>query len=153
MKNSKLFETHIKTRNLEEAISFYEKLGLTLAIVIQERRVAFFWLGDPDKKEQMLGIWEVTKEKFIPAHFAFYVEFDQLLKIPAFLQGKDIPLTESFGLKTTDAVVHSWMPSASYYFSDPDGNSLEYITALEGEPAPPLGTLHLKDWLKRKEEY
>lgn len=153
MKNSKLFETHIKTRNLEEAISFYEKLELTLATVIHERRVAFFWLGDPDKKEQMLGIWEVTKEKFIPAHFAFYVEFDQLLKIPAFLHEKDIPLTESFGLKTSDAVVHAWMPSASYYFSDPDGNTLEYITALDGAPAPYLGTLHLKDWLKRKEEY
>ncbi|MGD6833705.1 VOC family protein [Sutcliffiella halmapala] len=42
MKNAILFETHIKTRNLEEAISFYENLGLKLATVIQERRVAFF---------------------------------------------------------------------------------------------------------------
>ncbi|MBM7621546.1 catechol 2,3-dioxygenase-like lactoylglutathione lyase family enzyme [Bacillus tianshenii] len=149
MKNSKLFETHIKTINLEEAISFYKKLGLKLATFIQERRVAFFWLGDPGMKEQMLGIWEVEKEEFIPAHFAFYVEYDQLFEIPAFLHEKNIPLTKSFGLDTSDAVVHAWMPSASYYFSDPDGNSLEYITNLEGEPDARMGTLHLKDWLDR----
>lgn len=39
-----LYETHVKTRNLEVAKEFYTKLGLFHARTIEERRVAFFGL-------------------------------------------------------------------------------------------------------------
>jgi hypothetical protein len=38
------------------------------------------------------------------------------------------------------------MPAASYYFNDPDGNSLEYLSVLDGEPQPEHGVIHLSKW-------
>ncbi|WP_442599661.1 VOC family protein [Neobacillus sp. D3-1R] len=146
MKNAKLYETHVYTKNLEEAISFYQKLDLELAYVINERRVAFFWLGDSAIKEQMLGIWEVPVEKFRPSHFAFYVNKEELINVPSFLNEKGIEISPSFGLDTSEPIVHSWMPSASYYFEDTDGNSLEYITVLDGKSKPEVGAVHLSKW-------
>jgi catechol 2,3-dioxygenase-like lactoylglutathione lyase family enzyme len=146
MKNAKLYETHVYTRNLENAISFYQKLDLELAYVINERRVAFFWLGDGAIKEQMLGVWEVPAEEFKRSHFAFYVTYEELVKVPEFLAQKGIQLNPSFGLDPSEPVVHAWMPAASYYFSDLDGNSLEYVTVLEDEPKPELGVVHLTTW-------
>lgn len=146
MKSAKLYETHVYTKKLEEAIAFYQNLDLELAYVINERRVAFFWLGDSAKKEQMLGVWEVPEDKFRKSHFAFYVNFDELMNVPTFLSCKGIVLSPSFGLDTSEPIVHSWMPSASYYFEDVDGNSLEYITVIEGEPKPELGAVHLSTW-------
>jgi lactoylglutathione lyase len=142
----KIYETHVNTRNLEQSIAFYQSLGLELAYVIEERKVAFFWLGDVEKKEQMLGVWEVPAEKFVPSHFAFGVSLEELMKIPSFLEKKGIELRPSFGLDTSEPVVHAWMPAASYYFADPDGNSLEYLALLEGEARPELGAVHLSKW-------
>lgn len=146
MKNARLYETHIQTTNLEEAIAFYQKIDLELAYVLQERRVAFFLLGDSSKKEQMLGIWEVSSEHFRKSHFAFQVPFEELLDVPSYLAQKGIEVAASFGLDASEPVVHSWMPAASYYFSDKDGNSLEYITVLQGDPIPELGAVHLSKW-------
>ncbi|MDP4162774.1 MAG: VOC family protein [Bacillota bacterium] len=148
MKSAKLYETHVYTRNLEAAIAFYEGLDLELAYVINERRVAFFWLGDADKKEQMLGIWEVPEEKFRTSHFAFYVSLDELLQVPAFLLKRGAQVLPSFGLDASEPVVHTWMPAASYYFQDPDGNSLEYLALIDGDPNPELGAVHLSTWQK-----
>lgn len=148
MKNAKLYETHVYTRNLENAISFYQNLDLELAFVINERKVAFFWLGDGAKKEQMLGVWEVPAEEFRRSHFAFYVTYEELVKVPEFLNQKGIQLNPSFGLDPIEPIVHTWMPAASYYFSDLDGNSLEYVTVLEGEPKPELGVVHLSTWIQ-----
>ncbi|WP_108670525.1 VOC family protein [Peribacillus acanthi] len=146
MKNAKLFETHVKTKNLEEAVAFYQNLDLELAYFLKERRAAFFWLGDPAIKEQMLGVWEVPEDKFVPSHFAFYVSYEELLNVPDYLMKKGIELRPDFGLDTSEPIVHTWMPSASYYFKDIDGNSLEYITALNGVPKPKLGAIHLSKW-------
>lgn len=142
----KIYETHVNTRNLEQSIAFYQSLGLELAYVIEERRVAFFWLGEAGTKEQMLGVWEEPAEKFTPSHFAFAVSLDELLKIPSFLEKRGIELRPSFGLDASEPVVHTWMPAASYYFADPDGNSLEYLALLEGEARPELGVVHLSEW-------
>ncbi|MFS0862248.1 VOC family protein [Fredinandcohnia sp. 179-A 10B2 NHS] len=149
MKNSKLYETHIYTKNLEQAIEFYKGLELELAYVIEERRVAFFWLGDASKKEQMLGIWEVPEEKFKARHFAFSVGYEDLLAVPEFLGARGIELSPDFGLDTSEPVVHAWMPAACYYFYDLDGNSLEYLAVLDGEARPELGVLHLSKWLEQ----
>lgn len=152
MRNSKIYETHVNTINLEKAIEFYESLELELAYKIEERRVAFFWLGETGKKEQMLGVWEVKEENLERNHFAFFVPYKELLAVPEFLNTKGIALRTSFGLDPVEPVVHTWMPAASYYFSDPDGNSLEYITLLEGEAHPELGVIYLSEWLKLYKE-
>ncbi|UAL48873.1 VOC family protein [Sutcliffiella horikoshii] len=148
MKNAELYETHVKTVNLKSAVAFYKSLGLELAYFLEERRVAFFFLGDSDKKQQMLGVWEVNEHEFVRSHFAFKVTLEQLLGIPTFLDAKGIALSPSFGLDASQPVVHAWMPAACYYFSDPDGNSLEYLALIDQEPKPELGVLHLSEWEK-----
>jgi lactoylglutathione lyase len=148
MKNARLYETHIQTRNLEEAITFYTNLGFELAYLINKRRVAFFWLGDVNKKEHTLGIWEVKQEHFHSSHFAFHVNYDELVNVPSFLADKGIELRPAFGLDCSEPVVHAWVPAASYYFLDSDGNSLEYITVLNDKPIPELGAVHLSTWKK-----
>ncbi|RXI98696.1 VOC family protein [Anaerobacillus alkaliphilus] len=150
MKNAHLYETHVKTKNLEEAITFYQKLELELAYVIPDR-VAFFWLGDSKRKEQMLGVWKVSSDEFVKSHFAFQVTFEELVNTPKYLAEKGIEVVPSFGLDASEPVVHAWMPAASYYFVDNDGNSLEYITVLNDEPIPELGAIHLSTWTKAQE--
>ncbi|WP_404461924.1 VOC family protein [Sutcliffiella horikoshii] len=145
MKNAELYETHVKTVNLKSAVAFYKSLGLELAYFLEERRVAFFFLGDSDKKQQMLGVWEVNEHEFVRS---FKVTLDQLRSVPTFLEAKGIALSSSFGLDASEPVVHAWMPAACYYFSDPDGNSLEYLALIDQEPKPELGVLHLSEWEK-----
>ena len=53
-----LFESHLTVSNLERSMAFYgDALGLQLAHVVPERRVAFYWLGGAGKS--MLGLWEI----------------------------------------------------------------------------------------------
>jgi lactoylglutathione lyase len=149
MKHAKLYETHVYTKNLERAIEFYEgKLELEPAYIIQERRVAFFYLGEPGKKEFMLGVWEVPETEFRSNHFAFYLPYEEFMAIPDFLAAKGVEVRGSFGLDASEPIVHCWMPATSLYFRDPDGNSLEYLTLVDGEPQPELGAVHLCDWRK-----
>lgn len=151
MKHATLYETHIRTKEINKAISFYQGLQLEVAHVIPERKVAFFWLGDYGKKDHMLGIWEVQEDQFKPAHFAFGLEYENLLRVPDFLDQLGVKLTPDFGLDTSEPIVHPWMPAASYYFSDPDGNSLEYISVLEDKPRKDLPAMHLSKWLELKD--
>ncbi|WP_338030855.1 VOC family protein [Cytobacillus citreus] len=146
MRHSQLYETHIQTKDLSKAVAFYQMLGLELAHIIPDRKVAFFWLGDPSKKAQMLGIWEVSDHQFSRSHFAFGVTYDELLGVPEILSSLGIELSASFGLDASEPIVHTWMPAASYYFADPDGNSLEYITVLDQNPNFELPTMHLSKW-------
>jgi lactoylglutathione lyase len=148
MKNAGLYETHVSTKNLSNAIKFYQELQLELAYTVEERRAAFFWLGDPSRKEQMLGIWEVPEDRFTPSHFAFSVSLNDLLEVPEYLARKGIDLSPSFGLDASEPVVHPWMPAASFYFKDLDGNSLEYIAVLDQEPKQDLPALHLSKWME-----
>jgi lactoylglutathione lyase len=39
-----------------------------------------------------------------------------------------------------------WIPSASVYFKDPDGHSLEYIAMLPDAPAPRMDRMPLSKW-------
>jgi lactoylglutathione lyase len=152
MKHAKLYETHVNTTNLERAISFYESLGLKVAHKIDSRRVAFFYLGEEGSREQMLGVWEVCEAQFTRKHFAFYVDYNELMTIPTFFNEIGVELRPDFDLDITEPIVHAWMPAACYYFQDPDGNSLEYLTLLEGEPQPELGTIHLSEWYNKIKE-
>ncbi len=150
LKKARIYETHVKTTNLEKAITFYESLELELAYVIKDR-AAFFWLGDATVKEQMLGVWNVPEEEFVKSHFAFQVSFEELLDVPAYLTKRGIDVVPSFGLYASEPVVHAWMPAASYYFEDGDGNSLEYITVLDEDPIPDLGVVHLSVWNRKRD--
>ncbi|MFE8699512.1 VOC family protein [Cytobacillus sp. FJAT-54145] len=145
MQTAKLYETHLKTNHLEKAIEFYKSLGFTLAYVIEERRVAFFYLGDVSQKENMLGIWE-TEGDVPKRHIAFTITTDELKSSIQWLSERGIAAEEDFGLPPIEPIVHSWMPAASVYFRDPDGNSLEYIALLDGPPHPELGVIYLSKW-------
>ena len=45
------------------------------------------------------------------------------------------------GQPTDEPVVLGWMPAASLYFRDPDGNMLELLSMLSDPPQPELGTV------------
>ena len=145
-----LFEAHLTVSELVRAIAFYKDLlGLPLARAFPERKVAFFWIGDPGKA--MLGLWEVgTMPMSISLHVAFQVALSDLHEAPARLQKAGIQARDLAGLPTEEPVVLAWMPAASVYFRDPDNNLLEFITMLPDPPRPDLGVLPWSDWVRRK---
>ena len=64
-------------------------LGLQLARVFPERKVAFYWLGAPGKA--MLGLWAVgTAPVQMKLHLAFTVELRDLLEAPARLRAANL---------------------------------------------------------------
>jgi catechol 2,3-dioxygenase-like lactoylglutathione lyase family enzyme len=125
-----LYETHVQTKNLETAIEFYKKLGLDLAHYIEERRAAFFWFDKYNKREQMLGVWEVSEENFHKSHFAFKISYEDIILAREWLLEKGISPWPAFGLEPSEPMVHTWTPSANLYFYDPDGNSIEFLCLL-----------------------
>ncbi len=148
MMTGKLYETHIHVRNLEAAIEFYESLGMPLAYKLESRRVAFFWFGDPNEKQQTLGVWEVEAEQWTSRHFAFETSPEQLLQAKEWLRERHIEPVSSFGLAPLEPIVHCWMPAASLYFRDPDGNSLEFISVLQDDPLPDEPVMYLSQWME-----
>ena len=66
-----LFESHLTVMDLPRSMTFFgQTLGLELAEVFWERRVAFYWIGG--RGRSMLGIWEVgtapQRLSFLPVH-------------------------------------------------------------------------------------
>jgi len=58
-----------------------------------------------------------------------------------------VPRRGGGGPEIDEPVVFPWMPAASVYFDDPDGNSLEYISLLPQPARPELsGTVPLSAW-------
>ncbi|TYR79742.1 VOC family protein [Priestia megaterium] len=141
-----IYETHLQVSNLKEAIAFYQRLGLQLVHQIDQRKCAFFFIG---KDKQMLGLWEVAKGQGVQKrHFAFGV--DDIEAGMAWLKEKSIEIEEeSFGKKTVEPLVHTWMPASCIYFNDPDGNSLELIQLLDDEPVVSNEVLYLSEWRKK----
>ena len=145
-----LFEGHLTVTDLDRAIAFYKDvLGLPLAEVFPERRIAFFWIGAPGKS--MLGLWEAAAmPQSRSAHVAFHVALADLHIAPARLKKAGIVPRALDGQPTEELVVLAWMPAASIYFSDPDGNLLEFISMLPDPPRPGLGVLRWSEWTRRK---
>jgi lactoylglutathione lyase len=119
---SDLFEAHLTVSELDRAVTFYGNiLGLPLARVFPERRVAFFWIGVPGKA--MLGLWEAgTMPMNVSLHVAFQVALSDLHEAPTRLEKAGVQPRDFAGAPTQEPIVLAWMPAASVFFRDPDNN-------------------------------
>jgi lactoylglutathione lyase len=150
---TRLFEAHIIVRDLQRSIVFYrDVLGLQLGIEQPERPAAFFWVGGPGKS--MLGIFTLGSwpTQMMQHHLSFQVKLEDLLAVPQKLQSVGISpkgrrtRNHPTGEPTDEPIVFAWMPAASIFFDDPDGNLLEYITMLPDSPRPELGIVQWSEW-------
>ena len=105
-----LFEAHLTVSELDRAVAFYKDfLGLPLARLFPERKVAFFWIGAPGRA--MLGLWEAgTMPMSINLHVAFQVALSDLNEAPSSLQKAGIQPRDLAGLPTDEPEVLAWMP-------------------------------------------
>jgi len=141
-----IFETHINVSNLEHSIAFYgDTLGLTLTRYEENRRVAFFWVGE-SHNEYMLGVWEKPIEQIQRQHFAFRVDLEDIHSAKQYLLDHNLTPRNFLNEQSQDPMVFAWMPAIAIYFSDPDEHSLEFIAPLDGEPRPNLGILTWDEW-------
>ena len=143
-----LFETHLTVVNLDRAREFYGRvLNLELAGVFPERHVAFYWLGGRGKS--MLGLWEAgTGPQRMQLHTAFRMELQNLVQVVEKLKAANIVPRDFNRQPASEPVVLAWMPAASIYFDDPDGNQLELIAMLPDTPRPELGVVPWSQWEK-----
>lgn len=141
-----IYETHINVENLEASIEFYQNvLGLEKCGYNDERRIAFFWVGQP--QEYMLGIWEKPKSEIVKMHFAFRCDKEDILNNSiSFLKERNLKPYNFLKDNNEIPMVFSWMPALAIYFDDPDGHCLEFISILEGQPKPELGIITFDEW-------
>lgn len=142
---AKVFETHLEVADLERAMAFYgATLGLALARVEPERRIAFYWLGGA--MTSMLGLWEQRGQPVATRHTAFEVDVAALRGEMARLRAAGVDLYDFWRQPTAEPFVFGWMPAAAIYFDDPDGNALELIARLPGDAFPDQPVLTLAAW-------
>ena len=141
-----LFEAHLTVTDLDRALAFYrDQVGLTLASLFPDRRAAFFWIGSSGNA--MLGLWEAgSGPQRMSLHTAFRVTLEDLLAAPAALRKAGITPLDFDNNPTTEPIVYAWMPAAALFFRDPDGNLLEFLSMLPGEPKPDLGVVAWRSW-------
>jgi lactoylglutathione lyase len=124
---------------------FGQVLGLELAEVFLERKVAFYWIGG--RGNSMLGLWEVgTGPQRLSLHLAFKSDLQDLLDAPARLRAADVVPLDFWGVPTEEPVVLLWIPAASLYFRDPVGNLLELLSMLPDPPQPELRIVAWSRW-------
>lgn len=141
-----LFETHVSVADLDRAVAFYrDVLGLPIARTFTERKVAFFWIGEPGRA--MLGVWEAGSMPLtLHLHLAFRVSLENLHQAIGKLRAASVTPLDFDGNPTDQPVVLAWMPAASVFFRDPDGNQLEFLAMLPGPQRPELGVLSWSEW-------
>ena len=125
-----LYESHLTVSDLSRSIEFYrDVVGLELAHTVPKRHAAFFWMGGCDRS--MLGLWSIHSSPIrLRLYIAFQTGLDQVIRSIEALRSKGIvPRQGGGGPEIDEPMVFPWMPAASVYFDDPDGHSLEYISA------------------------
>lgn len=143
-----LFESHLRVADLARAMDFYGGvLGLELASVFPERRVAFYWIGAPGRS--MLGLWEVGGPLHLRLHIAFTVDLPDLLEASQRLRAAGITPRDFAEQPAEEPVVLAWMPAGSIYFHDPDGHLLEFLAMLPDPAEPALGVVTWSRWVRR----
>jgi catechol 2,3-dioxygenase-like lactoylglutathione lyase family enzyme len=149
----RVYETHLEVKDMTRAIEFYrDKLGLILGHGDETTKAAFFWVGEPG--ESMLGLWLVPEEEVVyPSHFAFEVDLEFLKQSKKWLEDKGIEVIGSQGKKNREPIVQAWMPAASVYFLDNDGNKLEFISMLPDDPIELGYKAYLSEWMKKVEQH
>jgi lactoylglutathione lyase len=145
-----LFETHLTVANLEASVVFYrDVLRLELAFRLDERRVAFFWIGERGKS--MLGLWEIgSAPNTLHLHIAFRCALVDVLAAPDRLRTAQITPLGFHGEPVTEPVVIGWMPAASIFFTDPDGHLLEFLAMLPEEPRAEAGVVSYSEWTSQR---
>ena len=142
-----VYETHVDVADLDRAMAFYgDTLGLELGRHERGRKIAFYFTGTP---RSMLGVWEKGDPQ--RSHFAFRVAEEEIDEMLPFLENRGIEPRTAFGVEPDEPIVHPWMPSATVYFSDPDGNSLELLADLSDDPDPNGDPMPLSEWRERRE--
>lgn len=146
-----LYEAHLPVSNLENAISFYQNLGLALAY--KQEKLAFLWIV---KGDSWLGLWESDKVElpYHPSirHIAFRVEKEDMLLAKQWLNEKGIAIRTSFGFdEQRQPIVLPNNPHthAAIYFDAPDGNSIELITPIRLDVQEDFNMMTLEEWLER----
>jgi len=147
-----LFETHINVSQLERSMDFYGTvLGLKLGRFEEDRRVAFYWVGDG--REAMLGLWEKPLEQVVGQHFAFRSTAADMLHATEFLHQRGLQGRNFLDDGSERPMVFGWMPAVALYFRDPDGHSLELIAMLPDAPRPQVGVVSVEAWEQLQSEH
>jgi lactoylglutathione lyase len=146
-----LFESHLNVADLRRAMNFYgDVLGLELAQLFHDRKVAFYWVGQD--RGSMLGLWEAgASPQKMGLHIAFKVRLQDLLQASARLRAANVVPRDFHGNPAEEPVVLAWMPAASLYFHDPDGNLLEFLAMLPQPTRPELGVVSWSQWPAREQ--
>ena len=149
-----LYETHLFVENLEHSIDFYKNtLELKQCRFNNERRTAFFWIGED--KQSMLGLWEKPKNEIDIRHYAFQCEPDWILNESVnYLKARNIKYWNFLNDGNEGPMVFVWMPAIAIYFNDPDGHELEFIGILPGKTKSDKEkrVVTHEEWLKIKNE-
>jgi lactoylglutathione lyase len=141
-----LFEAHLSVRDFERSLAFYrDVVGLELGIAQPERPAAFFWVGG--RGRSMMGIFGVGSGPLPKQHHvAFQVRLEDVLAAPQKLRSAGIPVFGGRGEPISEPIVFPWMPAASVFFADPDGNVLEFISMLPDRPRPEPEPVSWNEW-------
>jgi lactoylglutathione lyase len=146
-KSSGLFETHLTVSDLERSIEFYrDVVGLPLALALDEREAAFFWIGGPG--EAMLGLWSLGPAPMgLVLHIALKTSLKEVLGACDALRSHGVTPLSFFATETTEPSVIGWMPAAAVFFRDPDGHLIEYLAMLDEPARPERGIVPWSDWM------
>lgn len=144
-----LFETHLTVADLDRSVEFYrDVVGLPLALVLEERGAAFFWIGGPG--EAMLGLWSLGSAPMgLVLHIALTASLSDVLSACDGLRANGVTPLSFFGAETSEPSVIGWMPAAAVYFRDPDGHQIEYLAMLEEAPCAERGIVPWSAWTGR----